>query len=70
MKSGICPKCGSQEIYSKKEKKTFAPNKIDIDMWHVAIPEVFICGDCGYVERYIVTGFDVIKEKWKKLSKE
>ena len=69
MKSGICPKCGSHEIYAKKEKKTtFAPNRILIDARHVAVPEHYICVDCGYVEKYISNGFDTIKMKWKKIS--
>lgn len=68
MKSGICPKCGSHDIYAKREQRRYAGNFIKFDVWHGAIPDIYICGQCGFVEKYISTGFDQIFKKWKKIS--
>jgi len=68
MRSGICPKCGSHEIYAKKNAKIMRHNHIEFDAWHATIPDIYICGICGYLEKYITKGFDTLSKKWEKLS--
>ena len=66
MKSGICPKCKSMEIYGdinhphgiQVEKLAFRPiNTI-----------LLVCADCGYLEFYIENEKDLEKIR-EKLSK-
>ena len=68
MKSGVCPKCASEEVY------------VDSGMRHGIIVPVqsmvvhatheHVRGDCGYLEFYAQTGFDLqkVKEKFRKVK--
>ena len=54
MKSGNCPKCGSEEVYVKR-KNIGGGNNIPIgSWWQGAVPfDNYVCASCGYVENYI-----------------
>lgn len=69
MKSGVCPKCNSEEVYVHK-----APGPhgliIPIQTFAAQPSSLFICADCGYIEVYAETGFDLskVKEKFTKVK--
>jgi predicted nucleic-acid-binding Zn-ribbon protein len=64
MKDGICPKCGSEEVYVDSTRHgiivpiAFTPHQTHL----------YICADCGYMEFYAQTGFDLqkVKERFRK----
>ena len=68
MKDGLCPKCGSEEVY------------VDSTIRHGIIVPVsavyhqthqYVCADCSYLEFYAQTGHDLskIKQKWRKVKR-
>jgi hypothetical protein len=79
MLNGICPKCGSEEVYSgaNRSRKTngygmnaipikrgfFEPSKVALDN--------YVCIRCGYVESYISNRqkLDEIAENWSKVPR-
>ena len=48
MKSGICPKCNSSNVYFKE----YALVNVTLDGKYVAYTD-YVCTDCGYFETYI-----------------
>lgn len=80
MRSGICPKCESNEVYAgtKVSSKLRASigNTIPIrSCFFFPFSRIFasldnyVCGLCGYVERYIADtkDLDKIKEEWPRV---
>lgn len=74
MKTGVCPKCQSTEIYSGTDiplkKGPFGSNAIPVSMTSIAALDNYVCIDCGYVESYIAET-DKLKEirrKWVRVS--
>ena len=69
MKSGKCPKCGSTDIYSNKDKfKKGYHSIIDFAALKNIMSETFICGNCGFVEDYTMKKYlEKIKSKWTKI---
>jgi predicted nucleic-acid-binding Zn-ribbon protein len=70
MLDGICPKCGSTEVYAGtdvgyKSGSSYS-NTIPITFWHTAALDNYVCGQCGYVESYIAKDSDLerIRQKW------
>ena len=64
MKSGICPKCGSDEVY----KRESAYHVVIWLSWKSrSLPYYYVCADCGHVEWYIEEQDDLetIRKKWK-----
>lgn len=55
MRSGICPKCGQQTVYSGRviPVKAASSNSIPIDFQHSVALDNYVCVTCGYVESYI-----------------
>lgn len=57
MKTGICPKCNSHEVFSGAEialkKGPFGSNSIPIGITSIAALDNFVCTACGYVESYV-----------------
>ena len=68
MRDGICPKCGSREIYSKiQDLSTFQPN---ITVFEPLTLETYVCAHCGLLENY-VADLDQLKripKKWKRVQ--
>ena len=76
LKTGICPKCNSDKVFSGAEiplkKGPFGSNSIPIGLTSIAALDNYVCGECGYVERYISdrTKLAEIARKWDKVEPE
>ena len=76
MKTGICPKCTSTEVYSGADiilkKGPFGINAIPINLTSIAALDNYVCTSCGYVESYISdTGkLNEISRKWENVVRE
>ena len=61
MKSGICPKCGGNEVYGDLN----STHGISVD--RMSLPQIntilLACADCGYLEFYIQNENDLLKLK-------
>lgn len=68
MKEGICIKCGSENVYVDSTNR----HGINIPVRNMMIhpTHLHICVDCGYMEFYAQTGFDLqtVKEKFRKVK--
>lgn len=70
MKTGVCPKCQSTEIYSGADiplkKGPFGSNAIPVSMTSIAALDNYVCTDCGYVESYVGESekLEEIRRKW------
>ena len=57
MKTGICPKCSSHEVFSGAgvalKKGPFGSNSIPIGITSIAALDNLVCAECGYVESYV-----------------
>jgi predicted nucleic-acid-binding Zn-ribbon protein len=57
MKSGKCPKCGSNKVFAAKnlplKSGPFGSNSIPISLTSLAALDNYVCTDCGLVEHYI-----------------
>ncbi len=68
MKSGVCPKCGSSEVYGNVR----GSHGINVDAW--AIPRLntilLVCTECGYLEFYVEdeTKLTELREKFAKVE--
>lgn len=78
MRSGICPKCESQEVYAGTRVAIkggrYGSNTIPLRSLFAfsrtkANLDNYVCGSCGYVECYIADtqDLDYIKEKWPRV---
>ena len=67
MKSGKCPKCGSEEVYKGQSMNTLLYNAFLVPN----PPQNYVCTDCGYYEFYAFTGHDLskVKDKFEKVKK-
>ncbi|MFZ0613973.1 MAG: hypothetical protein WAM73_17160 [Desulfobacterales bacterium] len=74
MKSGICPKCSSDEVYSGADiplkKGPFASNSIPVSLASVAARDNYVCIRCGYVESYVSEADRLaeIAKKWVRVK--
>jgi predicted nucleic-acid-binding Zn-ribbon protein len=73
MREGICPKCGSNEIY--KNKKLQPLNSLLLKFawgWIRAYMNRYVCASCGYTEAYIEdeTSMQNIIKVFEPLNKE
>ena len=50
-KTGICPKCGCEEIVVTRR---FGSSIDNGRIFRPGRSEVFVCTDCGYVEEYLI----------------
>jgi predicted nucleic-acid-binding Zn-ribbon protein len=68
MKSGICPKCKSEEVY----ENTNHSHGINVERFSFMIMNtiLFVCAVCGYMEFYIENGQDLekIKKEFRKVE--
>ena len=65
MKDGTCPKCGSEEVYVDSTRHGII---VPVTAFTQAQTHLYLCADCGYMEFYAQTGFDLqkIKERFRK----
>ena len=74
MKSGICPKCQSDQVYSGAaialKKGPFGSNAVPISLTSIAALDNYICKACGYVESYIADAdkLEEIADKWEPVG--
>ena len=74
MQSGICPKCGSDEVYDDSSKSMFG--KGERDYLHISANSTvtlrnYVCIVCGYAESYVedVEKLHEIQVKWNRTPK-
>ncbi len=69
MKSGKCPKCGSEAVFSGDDlfpkSGPFGINAIPVSLASLAALDNYVCIDCGYLERYVAD-----PEKCKEIGKK
>ena len=76
MKTGICPKCSSHEVFSGAgialKKGPFGSNSIPIGITSIAALDNLVCVECGYVESYVSDPDKLmeIARKWDKIESE
>jgi hypothetical protein len=74
MRSGVCPKCGSEEVYVGPPSSLLAKryNIIPITIWFYAVLDYYVCANCGYVESYIIDEGKLrkISQKWPRVSEQ
>ena len=76
MKTGTCPKCNSDEIFSGAgialKKGPFGSNSIPVGITSIAALDNYVCCECGYVESYISDPKKLaeISRKWDKIDPE
>jgi predicted nucleic-acid-binding Zn-ribbon protein len=74
LKSGTCPKCDSEEVYSGAsvplKKGPFGSNAIPISLTSIAALDNFVCTTCGYTESYVSEAdkLSEISKKWSKVN--
>ena len=76
MKTGICPRCSSHEVFSGAgialKKGPFGSNSIPIGLTSIAALDNLVCAECGYVESFVSDPdkLDEIARKWDKIELE
>lgn len=74
MKSGICPKCASDSVFSGAtlplKKGPFGSNAIPVSLTSMAALDNYVCTKCGYVESYIgdAERLAEISNKWVRVK--
>jgi predicted nucleic-acid-binding Zn-ribbon protein len=76
MKSGVCPKCGSTEVYSgahiSNKRGGYYANTIPLGgYWAQGVAlDNYVCVNCGYVESYISDekALREIAQKWPRVG--
>ncbi|MBK9927207.1 MAG: hypothetical protein IPP66_18210 [Anaerolineales bacterium] len=70
MRKGQCPKCGSSNVFTKKDGINYGAFEIVISFLVAHSPaNDYICTDCGYFERYIDDQPKLVEvaQKWQKV---
>jgi len=75
MKSGTCPKCGSNEVYTDRDLlKRGERMQLVISSWKTIFLDTYICLTCGYFEEHIPEKdlkdeklIGKIRETWKRV---
>ena len=76
MKTGICPKCTSAEVFSgagiSLKKGPFGSNSIPIGLTSIAALDNYVFTSCGYVESYIsdLGKLTEMSPKWDTVGQE
>lgn len=73
MKSGVCPKCDSKNVYCGTnifpKSGPFGSNSIPVSLTSIAALDNYVCVDCGYVESYVEEDkLEEIARKWQKAA--
>jgi predicted nucleic-acid-binding Zn-ribbon protein len=72
LKSGVCPKCNAQEVYStENDRRKIVPHKFMYSTsWENRLSPVvdnYVCGNCGYAEFYVRPNeLKTVKETWER----
>lgn len=71
MKSGRCPKCGSNNVRRGPSPSGWNDASLAVPMGSVfgkkALVRAYVCAGCGFIEQYVAREKDLekIREKWK-----
>jgi hypothetical protein len=75
MKTGICPKCNSVNIFMKQGGMELGRSSMGVRVPTTMMTEpsainCYICIDCGYFENYIVDADKLadVAEKWQRVE--
>ena len=73
MKSGVCTKCGCQEVYTNRGKfmkrGPFGIGTMPVTFWTASEMTAYVCGRCGYMDRYLdLEGRMTARRKWPRVS--
>jgi len=71
MRDGKCPKCGSNNVFTRKDGINYGSFEISIAFLVTHSPaNDYICTDCGYFERYIDDKKKLaeVAQKWQKVG--
>jgi len=76
LKTGVCPKCKSTEIYANKAVvKVASRNAISVSSFTSLFSDDYLCISCGYLEQYVndvylkdTKKIDKVKQKWEKVE--
>jgi predicted nucleic-acid-binding Zn-ribbon protein len=68
MKSGVCPKCKSEEVYVDNGIRHGIV--VPIHALSVHPTELYVCANCGFLEFYAHTEYDLslVKERFRKVK--
>ena len=72
-KTGKCPKCGGQEIYTDRgQTKRGERASLGFSSWKQAYIDTYLCTTCGYLEEYVspndlkdTSKLEKLRENWK-----
>lgn len=75
LKSGTCPRCGSNEVYTTKDKyRANYRSVVLVSALKAFRVDTYACIQCGYFEEYIMEKdlqnkkiIQKVKEGWKKV---
>lgn len=71
MRNGLCPKCGSKNIFTQKNGINFGSFEVNTGFFVTFSPtDDYICADCGYFERYIDDKKKLaeVAQKWARVN--
>jgi hypothetical protein len=73
MKNGLCPKCGSAEVY-RRAGDPYGHELITLkgEVFSKGIaPDKYLCGVCGYLEYYVSLQEDIqiVRENWQRIPR-
>jgi predicted nucleic-acid-binding Zn-ribbon protein len=76
MKTGRCPKCGSNKVYCAADLPLkggpFGSNSIPVSLTSMAPLDNYVCVDCGLVESYVADKDKLaeISRKWSAVNED
>lgn len=76
MKTGRCPKCGSNKVYSAADLPLkggpFGSNSIPVSLTSMAPLDNYVCVDCGLLESYVADQDKLaeIARKWSAVNED
>src|SRR5689334_14352698 len=72
MRDGICPKCGSEEVYMSEASGHAGVIYLDTSTTGAVTIYDYVCTDCGCVEQYILSNgaLKQIRQQWRRVKPE
>ena len=70
MRSGTCPKCGTEDVYFL-EGQTHRSTLEHRGWADLTNTTDYVCGNCGYVEEYLRTSEDMekVRQRWQRVDR-
>lgn len=72
MKDGTCVKCGSTEVYRRKQHYAQGISSLVISILKTIYLDIYACTTCGYIETYLPDeqAKNDIAKKWPRVQSE